>query len=265
MSYCGWFYIGPPYIVHSPLSVDSSCIAKNEKFLIQTNISTRPMLYNRPRVCHQLTNFPPDQYCPHFSALSTTSDSKHFAKILCYSPQQLPNMLYSQTRVVGHDHGQPGERAAEPVREVVGGTLRWTSAFCPMHLEAGIASWGGGPLLRLLEVVIIKVNWVKIFDSGLQLSWTRWLGWSRVKYLQLTPGEIFSPTFLVPSYAWHFNFWALHPRQVATGPTSIGGRSSGRGREHQAGGGAEPEGPQEADWELAGWPDLSVLTSVDLL
>ena len=36
-------------------------------------------------------------------------------------------------------------------------------------------------------------------------------------------------------------------RQVATGPTSIGGRASGRGGEHQAGGGAESEGPEEAD------------------
>ena len=44
--------------------------------------------------------------------------------------------------------------------------------------------------------------------------------------------------------------------QVTTGPTGVGGGSGGRGREHQAGGGTEPEGPEEADGELAGWEDV---------
>ena len=43
--------------------------------------------------------------------------------------------------------------------------------------------------------------------------------------------------------------------QITTGPTGVGGGSGGRSGEHQAGGGAEPEGQEEADRELAGWDD----------
>ena len=46
------------------------------------------------------------------------------------------------------------------------------------------------------------------------------------------------------------------PHQVTTGPTGAGGGAGGRGGEHQAWGGAEPEGPEEADRELAGCQDV---------
>ena len=46
------------------------------------------------------------------------------------------------------------------------------------------------------------------------------------------------------------------PHQVTTGPTGAGGGAGGRGGEHQAWGRAEPEGPEEADRELAGCQDV---------
>ena len=44
--------------------------------------------------------------------------------------------------------------------------------------------------------------------------------------------------------------------QTTTGPTGAGGGAGRRGGEHKAWGGTEPEGPEEADRELAGWRDV---------
>ena len=103
---------------------------------------------------------------------------------------------FFQARVIRHHHRQPRKRIAEPVWQMVGGIVRGEGSLCKVYMEAGIPSWGGGPLLWLLKA---SRDWSaqvpdnhNLISAGLPLSWTRWLGWSRVNYLQLTQGNQFS-------------------------------------------------------------------------
>ena len=101
-----------------------------------------------------------------------------------------------QARVIRHHHRQPGQRATKPVWQMVRGTVRGEGSLCKVYMEAGIPSWGGGPLLWLLKA---RRDWSaqvpdnhNLICAGLPLSWTRWPGWNRVNYLQLMQGNQFS-------------------------------------------------------------------------